>query len=289
MFRTLIVSTAVAAWVASACTDQTQSLDPVPDAGVAADAGSPPTDAGFPDMGIVDVDSGVPPDLGPPDTGVEPQRRLVTYSFLGTTSVNNLVMAPFFDTSSSVGPASTRGTVRRQVRFDTPTRTPSLRLTNGAEVLLFVQGRPAPLFASIWVGQPANASFNPVQVTLLGLGATELQTGERLEEDPTSEQVIGDLRWRRFQGALEQDLLGNAFMFVQSSRGTVHLAGPEVTQLQTRGKFVPATRTLTLDAESRDRLLTTWKAWADAAQRQLTPVAPRLSRDAPLPFRAPPL
>lgn len=288
MFRS-IVFTALAV-AAAACTNtEVNPLFEGPDAGASMDAmAPPPPDAGVPDLGPPDtglVDTGVPPDMGTPDTGSTPQRTLVTYSFLGTTPVDNLVMAPFFDTSASIGPAATGGTLTREVRWDTPTRTPALRMQN-AEVIMFVQGRPAPLDASIWVGQSAGGAFSPVQISLVGLGTQDLQTGEMLQEEAASEQVIGTLRWRRYAGTISQDLLGNALMFVQPSSPDIYIAGPVVTRLQTKGRFAPETRTFTFSRESRERLRSTWQGWAERAQRQLAPAQPRLRRDAPLPFRA---
>lgn len=253
-------------------------VDPLPgtpDGGSAPDAEAPrdlgPPDTGMPDLGM--------PDTGPIDTGITPLRRLTTYTFQGTTPTNNLVMAPFFDTTASVGPAATsnNGTLTRYVRWDTPSQTPALRLQN-AGVLLFVQGRPAPLSASLWVGQPLSTEFRRTQVVIVGLGETDFEAGEMLEQDAASEVVLGTLRWRQYRGTISQNLLGNAFMFVSPEATDVYIAGPVVTQLQARGRFEPQTKSIELTGKMRNEIRQTWEAWAARSQRQLQPphVRPRL-------------
>lgn len=216
---------------AAACSEDTVDALPESDAGVPVEGSSRDVGgASSSDVGGM-TDASQPEDLGPPDSGVPPDRVLVPHRIFGELPTSNLVMNPLFDLRSAIRPVQLDGsTPGRLVTAESPSGTPVLALTAPEGAFVFVQGRRAPVQASVWVGVPAGRPLDNAQVSIIGLGTSSLQVVASLERDLSSEVIRAGIVWWRFTGSVEDDLLGNALMFISPGTAPAYVAGPSAIQ-----------------------------------------------------------
>lgn len=211
----------LAALLATGCPD-TEPNPPASDAGTRPDAGL--VDAGAPDAG--EADAGV----------LQAKRSLVPMPLLGDTAVENLVHCPHFDLMTELWYGFSGGDLLELWRVDlpsTPTRLPALELRPalGARFLVgMVRGGPAPMLASVWLGRAVEAPEAEVSYAIYALGESSTQdVAFELQPVEGSEQEHDGIRWRRYAGRIDEELLGVGAIILSDDGGaSLYVNGPEL-------------------------------------------------------------
>ncbi|MGC4120374.1 MAG: hypothetical protein QM765_38490 [Myxococcales bacterium] len=212
-----------------------------------------------------------PPDAAAsgPDAGTDagpvapPLRKLLPAHLMGSAPIDNLVMAPNFDPYSEQWYAvSGSMNLTESWIVELPTTPvnglPVLKLPSASTdryVIGTARGGKGPLLASVWVGRDSGSSPELInEIAIQALATTGVSDDYYpLTVEPESERTIDRVRWVRYSGRIEADLLGfGSFVIFDQSQEVLYLLAPTMQQ-------VPATRGL-LQVKARPAIVRKAKA-----------------------------
>ncbi len=184
-----------------------------------------------------------PAPVGLPDAGpippIAPARVLVEQPLFGTLSVENRIFDPTFSLPLFAWSAFSLSYQELPLALgrwpDAPTRTPVLMIQPDQTLERFSvagigRGGAAPLFAQVWVASHPEAS--PPTVSVLGfdpLTGQIVSLAIPLVAEPTPFRDSRENIWRRFEGAIGQDLAGWVTLVVEADTA-IEIAGPTLLQ-----------------------------------------------------------